>query len=66
MIFKGINFQIQMDLCSYLILPCLVHNGLYREAVYQARNIISMHSTSATNIENFMGWSFENGNLETG
>ena len=43
-----------------------MHGGLYCKAVQQARNIISLHSTSATDVGNFMGRSFENRNLEKG
>jgi len=58
--------QIQLDSCSYLILPYLLDGGLYKEAIQQAGNIISLHSTTNEDVGKFMGKSFENGNLDKG
>jgi len=66
-IFETVDIrQVQLDSCSYLILPHLIQGGLYTEAIQQSRNIISLHSSSGKDVGNYMGKSFENGNLEKG
>jgi len=66
-IFKDMDVKhIQLDSCSYFILPHLLDSGLYKEAIEQAGKIISLHSASEKDVCSFMAKSLENGNLLKG
>ena len=58
--------QIQLDSCSYFILPYLNDNGLYNEALEQAGKIIRLHTSSEKDLCSFMAKALENGNLHKG
>eukprot|EP00957_Ditylum_brightwellii_P194124 14783751-Ditylum_brightwellii.AAC.1 len=53
--------HIQLDSCAYLILPTLLHGGLYAEAVQLCASIINLHSTTSKDVGNYAAKSYENG-----
>ena len=66
-LFQEMNVNhVQLDSCSYIILPHLISSGLYKEAVGHAGTILNIHSNSSRDISKFMPKSFENGNLTKG
>ena len=66
-IFNNLGIQhIQLDSCSYLILPHLSSGGLYAEAVKHSSNILRLHSSSSEDIGEHASRSFENGNMTVG
>ena len=55
--------QIQMDSCSYLILPSLINGGLYTSAVRLSSSILRLHSSTSKDIKNFASKALQNGYL---
>jgi hypothetical protein len=55
--------QIQMDSCSYLILPSLIKGGLYTSAVRLSSSILRLHSSTSKDIKDFASKSLQNGYL---
>ncbi len=55
--------QIQMDSCSYLILPSLINGGLYTSAVRLSSSILRLHSSTSKDIKDFASKALQNGYL---
>jgi hypothetical protein len=55
--------QIQMDSCSYLILPSLISGGLYTSAVRLSSSILRLHSSTSKDIKTYASQALQNGYL---
>ena len=55
--------QIQIDSCSYLILPSLITGGLYTSAVRISSSILRLHSSTSKDIKDFASKALQNGYL---
>ena len=53
--------QIQLDSCSYLILPLLIKGGLYTAAIKIAASILRMHGSTSKDVKGYASDSLENG-----
>jgi tetratricopeptide (TPR) repeat protein len=53
--------QIQLDSCSYLILPLLVRGGLYTSAIKIASSILRLHGSTSKDVKGYAYDSLENG-----
>lgn len=63
-IYQGMGVkQIQIDSCSYLILPSLINGGLYTSAVRLSSSILRLHSSTSKDIKDFASKALQNGNL---
>ncbi len=63
-IYQGMGVkQIQIDSCSYLILPSLVNGGLYTSAARLSSSILRLHSSTSKDIKDFASKALQNGNL---
>lgn len=66
-IFQDLEIKhVQLDSCSYFILPHLFGNAMFQEAIETSGKIINMHAASAKEIGDFMTKSFENGMISKG
>ena len=55
--------QIQIDSCSYLILPSLITGGLYTSAARLSSSILRLHSLTSKDIKDFASKALQNGYL---
>jgi len=55
--------QIQLDSCSYLILPLLVRGGLYTSAIELSSSILRLHGSTSKDVKDYASKSFQNGYL---
>ena len=53
--------QIQLDSCSYLILPTLIQGGLYTSAIKLASSILKLHGSTSKDIKDYASRSLQNG-----
>ncbi|KAL3810999.1 hypothetical protein ACHAXA_006551 [Cyclostephanos tholiformis] len=53
--------QIQLDSCSYIILPLLVMGGMYTSAIKIASSILRLHGSTSKDIKSYASDSLENG-----
>lgn len=55
--------HIQLDSCSYLILPSLIRGGLYTHAVQLSSSIMRFHSSTSKDVKEYSTKSFRKGYL---
>ncbi|KAL7533603.1 hypothetical protein ACHAXR_005341 [Thalassiosira sp. AJA248-18] len=55
--------QIQLDSCSYLILPVLIRGGLYTSAIKLSTSILRLHGSTSKEVKDFASKSLRNGLL---
>jgi N-terminal acetyltransferase B complex non-catalytic subunit len=53
--------QIQLDSCSYIILPLLIKGGMYTSAIKLAALILRLHSTTSKDIKSYSSDALGNG-----
>jgi len=53
--------QIQLDSCSYLILPALVQGGLYTSAIKLSASILRFHGSTSNQVKDYASKSLQNG-----
>jgi len=55
--------QIQLDSCSYLILPTLIQGGLYTSAIKLSSSILRLHGETSKQVKDYATKSLRNGLL---
>ena len=53
--------QIQLDSCSYIILPLLIKGGMYTSAIKLAALILRLHGTTSKDVKNYSSDALGNG-----
>jgi N-terminal acetyltransferase B complex non-catalytic subunit len=53
--------QIQLDSCSYLILPLLVRGGLYTSAIKLAASVLRLHGSTSKDVKTYSSKALQNG-----
>ena len=63
-LYQGVGLKhIQLDSCSYIVLPYLLEGGLYNEAIEVASALLRFHKSSSRDCEFYAGKAMENGTL---
>ena len=63
-LFQGLSIKhIQLDSCTYLILPTLVDGGLYNEAISVSNEILKFHASTARDTGDYAAQAMEHGTL---
>ena len=55
--------HVQLDSCSYLILPSLIDGGLYNEAIAACNSILKLHASTASDTGEYAARAMEHGTL---
>jgi len=55
--------HIQLDSCSFLILPLLADGGLYNESVLESNHVVKLHGSTAKDTGEYMARAMEQGTL---
>ena len=53
--------QIQLDSCSYLILPTLIRGGLYTSAIKLSSSILRLHGSTSKDVKEYASKALRNG-----
>lgn len=53
--------QIQLDSCSYIILPLLISGGLYTSAIKLSTSILRLHGSTSKDVKTYSTKSLQNG-----
>jgi N-terminal acetyltransferase B complex non-catalytic subunit len=53
--------QIQLDSCSYIILPLLIRGGLYTSAIKLSTSILRLHGSTSKDVKTYSSKSLQNG-----
>lgn len=63
-IYHGLGVkQIQLDSCSYLILPLLIRGGLYTSAIKLSASILRLHGSTSKDVKTYASKTLQNGLL---